>query len=200
MDPTAAVAPDRIELGIEQAVDWSAAAGRGLLHESAFINRLIMSWDAINTGWNRWVLSFGPDSQTTMLSLAGLTDPQAQHLVIGMTVCVTLLLIFIGLMNRHRKPALDRVQKAYQRLCQRTARVSRSRKPTEGPSEYATEVGAMRPDLAAEVRYLFNMYVRLRYEQKPDESLVKKFNDAVRRFRPSRRPVAKPGPAKQDRR
>jgi len=193
VDPTAAVAPDRIELGIEQSMDWSAVTGRGLLHDNPFMNQLILSWDALNTGWNRWVLSFGPDSQTTMLSLAGLTDPQAQHLVIGMTVCVTLFLIIIGLINRHRKPTLDRVQKIYQRLCQRTARVTRSRKPTEGPREYATEVGTMRPDLDSEVRYLFNLYVRLRYERQADESLVKKFNDAVRRFRPPRRRGPKPG-------
>lgn len=195
VDPTAAVAPDRIELGIDEAMDWNAATGRGLLFDSPIFNRLVQSWDAINTGWNRWVLSFGPDSQTTMLSIAGLTDPQAQHLVIGMTVCVTLFLIIIGLLHRHRKPALDSVQKNYQRLCRRTAHVSRPRKPSEGPVEYATHAGAMCPHLADEIRYLFNMYVRLRYERSPHEELVQKFNRAVRRFHPARQRANPPRPA-----
>jgi hypothetical protein len=189
VDPTAAVAPDRIELGIDEAMNWDVSIGRGLLHDNPIINRLVQSWDAINTGWNRWVLSFGPDSQTTMLSIAGLTDPQARHLVISMTVCVTLFLIVIGLLHRHRKPALDAALKTYQNLCQRTARVSRTRKPTEGPIEYASEVSAMRPDLADEVRYLFNMYVRLRYENPSDDRLLQKFIASVRRFQPKRRPA-----------
>lgn len=103
-----------------------------------------------------------------------------------MTVCATLFLIIIGLMHRHRKPALDQVQKIYQQLCSRTARATRMRKPSEGPTEYAESVGSVRPDLTDELRYLFGMYVRLRYERSPNENLIRKFKNAVRRFRPSR--------------
>ena len=40
--------------------------------------RLAMTWDALNAGWNRWVLSFGPESQATLLNLAGISE-SADH-------------------------------------------------------------------------------------------------------------------------
>ena len=67
IDPTAAVAPERIEQGIDEAInerDQLPMMARGdyrLLHK-AFLN-----WDSINNGWNQWVLGYDEKKQLDLL-------------------------------------------------------------------------------------------------------------------------------------
>ncbi len=188
-DPTAAVAPWRIERGYADGPAGAAAAG-GPLGSVSLINRLALSWDAINAGWNRWVLSFGPDSQTTMMSLAGIENPSTEYLVVAMAVSVTVLLIVIGLWQRHHlRPRRDPVQAAYRQLCRRLERVARPRQPGEGPREYADVVQALRPDLGAEAGPLFDAYIAIRYDGRTQAGDTRAFIEAVRCFRPSLRPA-----------
>jgi transglutaminase-like putative cysteine protease len=190
-DPTAMVAPDRIEYGFDEAMERrDETVGRGLADNQLFM-RIAMSWDAINTGWNRWVLSFGPETQSTMMSLAGIRNPTVEHLVITMAVSITALLIIIGIVQRYRtRPRPDPLLFAYNRLCRRTEKAARGRRPSEGPQDYLTAICAQRPDLSAELHQLFDMYIRLRYDGIDDEQLRRKFLAAVRAFRPSDQAVA----------
>jgi transglutaminase-like putative cysteine protease len=184
-DPTAAVAPSRIERGLDEAIDWSIESDRRLLRGNPVIANLKLSWDAVNAGWNQWVLSFGPKSQTSLLSAIGVHKPTMYHLVIAMSISVTLFLVAIGLLQRHHhRPPRDPLQTAYQRLCARAARAGRRKLPSEGPEEYATEMSRLRPDLATEIKALFRWYLHLRYDGRADGSLTRKFAAAVNRFRP----------------
>jgi protein-glutamine gamma-glutamyltransferase len=58
---------------------------------------------------------------------------------------------------------LDRLGRAYVRLCRKLARVGLPRAPHEGPLEYADAVGERRPELAQSVRALLMRYAELRY-------------------------------------
>jgi len=190
-DPTAMVAPDRIEYGFDAAMERRDETAGNLLTDNLLLIRIAMGWDALNTGWNRWVLSFGPETQSTMMNLVGIGHPSIEHLVVMMAVSVTGLLILIGIIQRYRaRPKLDSLLAAYERLCQRTGTVARCRQPAEGPHEYLAAMCAQRPDLAAELRTLFDMYVRLRYDGINDEQLRHQFLAAVRGFRPTGQTVA----------
>ena len=187
-DPTAVVAPDRIEYGFDEAMERRDEVSGRRLADSQLFMRLAMTWDAINTGWNRWVLSFGPESQSTLMSLAGIRNPKIEHLIITMTVSITALLVLIGVVQRYRaKPKPDCLLLAYNQLCRRAGKAARSRRPAEGPQEYLAAVCTRRPDLADELRRLFEMYIRLRYDGIDDESLRQRFLAAVRAFRPDDR-------------
>lgn len=184
-DPTAAVAPWRIERGYEQSQE-AAAGGVAALRSSSLANRLALSWDAVNAGWNRWVLSFGPEAQTTMMSLAGIDNPSTEHLVVAMAVAVTGLLIIVGLWQRRQyRPRRDALQSAYINLCARLAAITRARSPSEGPREYADAVGQLRPDLATDTGQLIDTYIELRYDGRAETGEVERFSAAVRRFRPA---------------
>jgi hypothetical protein len=185
-DPTAAVAPERIEMGFDESMDGRSGAAGNLLRTNSFISRLAMSWDAVNTGWNRWVLSFGPKSQETMMSLAGIDKPSVQYLTVALGISTTIFLSIIGLLQRrNNKPRVDRLQKSYHKLCHRAGQVTRRRHPSEGPQEYADAICALRPDLATEFRNLFAMYVRLRYDGRVDDRSMKIFRGAVENFKPT---------------
>src|SRR5690606_12612239 len=57
IDPTAAVAPQRIESGISSL---PAAEELPLLARRDFslLRQLFLNWDAVNNGWNQWVLGY----------------------------------------------------------------------------------------------------------------------------------------------
>ena len=190
-DPTAMVAPDRIEYGFDEAMDRRDEADANRLGDNRILSRIAMSWDALNAGWNRWVLSFGPETQSTIMSVLGIRNPTIEHLVVAMAVSVTLLLIIIGLAQRYQaRPRRDAVHAAYDRLCLRTGRVAGFRQPSEGPHEYLAALNDRRPDLATELRILFQMYVQLRYDGINDERLRRRFVATARAFRPGDRSTA----------
>ena len=192
-DPTAMVAPDRIEYGFDAAMNRRDEISGNMLADSRLFVQIAMSWDALNAGWNRWVLSFGPQTQATMMSLVGIRHPSVEHLVMVMAVSITGLLILIGIVQRVRmKPRLDDLLIAYERLCQRTGKVARYRRPSEGPHEYLAALCAQRPDLSTELCALFDMYIRLRYDGIEDDrqQLRRRFLAAVRAFRPTALPTA----------
>jgi len=185
-DPTAMVAPDRIEFGFDEAMERRDETTGGRLADSQLLMRIAMSMDALSAGWNRWVLSFGPETQSTMMNLIGILHPSIEHLIIAMAVSVTALLILIGIMQRYRaRPRPDVLLDAYNRLCQQTGKVARDRWPAEGPHEYLAAMCVQRPDLATELRRLFGMYIQLRYDGIVNEQLKQKFFAAVRVFRPT---------------
>lgn len=184
-DPTAAVAPERIETGLNETMNWRSDSAGNLLRSNSFISRLAMSWDAVNTRWNRWVLTFGPKSQETMMSIVGIEKPSLQYLTIALAISTTIFLIILGLLQRRsNKPRIDQLQKCYQRLCARTGKISRPRRSSEGPQEYADAICKLRPDLATDLQNLFATYISLRYDSLSDTQATQNFSQAVARFQP----------------
>jgi len=186
-DPTAAVAPERIEWGMDAAIDSGSLGGAETLRSSRLVDQLMLSWDAVNTAWNRWVLAFGPDSQASLLNLAGLPERATRYLVVIMAVMTAACMFILAwYQQRMYRPRRNRLSRAYRELCRRTARVTRPRRAEEGPLEYARRAADLRPDLARDLDHLFDTYARLRYEEQPDPSAERAFADAVRQFRPRR--------------
>jgi transglutaminase-like putative cysteine protease len=188
-DPTAAVAPERIEWGMDGALSRGSIAGAEEFRGRFLSSGLSMSWDALNAAWNRWVLGFGPDSQSDLMRWTGVTTPSLRHLVVGLAIGMIALLGLAGAWHyRQLQGSREPLLRAYRQLCQRTARIWRARHPAEGPQEYACAVATVRPDLATELNALFGAYARLRYDGAQDWQRVSAFSRAVRRFRPTRRP------------
>ncbi len=192
-DPTAAVAPERIQWGMDSAINSGSLAGAEMLRRGLFGSGLYMSWDALNAAWNRWVLGFGPESQTDLLRWTGIAEPTIRHLVVGLAAGMSLFLAMLGswqyLRGRRR---LDPLARAYRQLCARTARAARARRPAEGPEEYATAIADLRPELQGELETLFGAYARLRYDGPASGQRIARFTAAVKRFRPARRPATQP--------
>jgi hypothetical protein len=58
---------------------------------------------------------------------------------------------------------MDRLARAYTKLCRKLARAGAPRELHEGPLAYAAAVAARRPDLAETARALLRRYAELRY-------------------------------------
>ncbi|MDN5938496.1 MAG: DUF3488 and transglutaminase-like domain-containing protein [Salinisphaera sp.] len=187
VDPTAAVAPQRVESGLAAALQTTGGARFLGYGGSGLWNRALLAWDWVNAGWNRWFLAYGPQLQQRFLRALGLYDLRSTLLVLTFLASGFLLLlgIFLARQTRPRR-ASDPVQQAWLRLCARLARAGLARAPGEGPFDYAERVAGARPDHAAEMRRLSRRYIALRYAGRKDEALHRRFLGGVRAFRPRR--------------
>lgn len=118
VDPTAAVAPERIEDGISGAMFTGIGAAWGLSAPSEFLHRLTLTWDAMNAKWNEWVLGYGPENQDRLMKWLGMDDPDWRKMMLTLVGIVIglILLISILLSLRYRPPGSDRAAILYRRF------------------------------------------------------------------------------------
>jgi protein-glutamine gamma-glutamyltransferase len=166
VDPTAAIAPDRIERGLEAALTESGESlPGGFLRRNALFSQLRLAWDAANTFWNSEVVAFGEGQQRWLLERLNIGDADWEELGIALVLA---LIVFFALMSaylawRFRPRAPDPLAQIYGQLCRKLARHGLPRAAHEGPSDYVTRVLQVRPELAQQLVEARNLYVALRY-------------------------------------
>ncbi len=91
VDPTGAIAPDRV--GLFQRLQ----APRGVFGTAmdavvgrTMVQHLRAAWEAMNNGWNQWVLNYTQGRQLDLLKSLGMQSPSAQDLVRLMGVLAAL--------------------------------------------------------------------------------------------------------------
>ncbi len=167
VDPTAAVSPDRVELGIsnalgdEENLPFFVRAG----YSNSIVNRLSLLWDSANYRWDTWVLGFGPEQQRALLSRLGLDNPGWRHLIYGMIIgLVSLLSLYALLFAWHyRNARIDPLVKLFHQFSAKMTRQGIPPQPYEGAIDYGRRVSKTRPELALPVQRITQLYSHLRY-------------------------------------
>jgi protein-glutamine gamma-glutamyltransferase len=187
VDPTGAVDPARVEQGLGDALPNEDIAG-SMYQRYPWLGAMRNGWDALDSGWNKWVLAYGPELQSKFFSKVGLDygDWLQLALVLGGFVAGLMGLYWLYLLWDRRPPKLPPVSRDYARFCLRLARVGLPRAGHEGPMDYAQRVVAARADLTETVLVITGRYVELRYGDQGDAA---GFRRLVKAFRPKRKPA-----------
>lgn len=160
VDPTAAVAPQRVERGLAAAVPASEFRSRRT-EEPAWLRSVRWQLDGLISGWNRWVLGYDRSRQAQLFAHLGLDAADPRAVLWG--VSAIFLLAALPLLWQQRKPKPDPVQAQWQRLCDRLARHGCARGPAEGPMAYAERAAAQFPQAGDALRRVAAGYAALRY-------------------------------------
>ncbi|MDA3921421.1 MAG: DUF3488 and transglutaminase-like domain-containing protein [Salinisphaera sp.] len=189
VDPTAAVAPSRIEQGVTGSLADTGDLpfmARGERSNPWFQARLL--WDAVNAGWNRWFLAYGPSLQQRLFAQLGLAGFGTAIAILTFGTVGLLGLVSLWLAWRMRPARIDDpVLRAWQRIGKRLAHLGLPRRVGEGPGDYAVRVAAARPDLATAMNSLARQFIALRYGMSAGGDARRLFVAAARHFRPRRR-------------
>jgi transglutaminase-like putative cysteine protease len=193
VDPTAAVAPERIEYPLRLTLDEEGAPamfeidGGGLL--ATMIRQFANTLDSANVQWRRWIVGYSREHQFTMMRNFGLDNYSTMQwslITMGM-VAIILLFVAINILRQGRL-ILSQTQKSYIRFCNRLARIGITRRSYEGPMDFAKRAVRKRPDLAQKIMPIIELYIRLRYASHQDEREIERaFARKVSQFRPRRR-------------
>jgi len=186
VEPTAAVAPERIERGIAASAAGSELAEGGLLRDSEFFWQARMLWDNLNAEWNDWVVRFDRANQEELLAHLGFHNPGwaafATVLVVGLGLAGGVLLLWLALEFRPRRP--DAVTAAYRKFTGRLARRGIEPAVGEAPRAFAKRVRYLRPDLGVASLSITEAYLRLRYGPALAAADLDFLRREVARFRP----------------
>ena len=187
VDPTGAVDPARVEEGIGDALPNEDLAG-SIYQRYPWLGALRNSWDALDSGWDKWVLAYGPELQSRFYSKVGLEYGNWLQLavVLGGLMAGLMAAYWLYLWWGRRPPPLPPIAQDYARFCLKLARLGLPRAVHEGPQDYASRVVAARADLATAVDKITECYVGLRYEERGDPRRLARL---VRGFRPARKPA-----------
>ena len=172
IDPTAAIAPNRIERNLDSVLPSGVLGGfAGLNPENhawlTTLRALRLRWDAVNNAWNQWILDYSPARQKSLLESLGLDHADWRTLAILMLAfgAAITALTLLALLRNHT--VHDPVEQLYAKLCRKLERRGFARAPHEGPRAFrlrlAHEGAALPPAMqAAAIRFL-EMYEALRY-------------------------------------
>lgn len=166
VDPTAAVAPERVEHNLRRALPRRGLGGLLdlTLAQSGWAGQARMLWDAVNHGWNQWVLNYNQASQFNLLRRLGLRDINWEQLVavfFALTCAVMAVIAWPVLRNRTR---LDPLERIYLSFCQTMAHKGVPRALHEGPLAYAQRLHSrLDADAFAHAERFLRLYAALRY-------------------------------------
>jgi transglutaminase-like putative cysteine protease len=162
VDPTAAVAPERIEVGRSGSLFDGVAAEWGFSSPSLWVYQLQMYYDAINARWNDWILGYGPENQDKFMEWLGMEDPDWRKMMLTLVALVIgmVLLISFILALRYRPPARDQAAILYRKFVRKSGV-----EPDVGetPATYAARLQAESRIPAASVDAITSTYLEARY-------------------------------------
>ncbi len=196
VDPTAAIAPERIEYGADALLRLLARGVRpGTAAESALaldgFERLRrdarLAFDTAQSAWQRWVLSYDAGRQRELLARLGLGELRGARLIGLLAMLVALVIGVYVLISRPRPARLDEAQRLYLRLCRKLARAGIARAAHEPPLDFLGRVLRARPDLGRSLQPLVQVYLQQRYGPRPDPEGLAELAGYVAAFRPARR-------------
>jgi hypothetical protein len=185
VDPTAAVAPERINSGMSAARFGDAGASWGLRAPSQWLYKLGLTWDALNATWNGWILGYGPENQGRFMEWLGMDDPDWRKMALTLLAIVLVLVggISLLLMRRYRPPPKDEAARLYFRFVRKLPARPR---PGETPREYALRLATQNAASPSDLEAVTDRYLAARYGP-PDEAALDALRQAVRDFRPTPR-------------
>lgn len=179
VDPTAAIAPSRIEAGLASAVPSGEPLPFLARGDLSWLREIRFRWDAVTNSWNQWVLGYTPQRQREALSRLGMREPDWKAMTAAMAMLCGLLLLGLTFWFMHKRARVDKTVRAWNLLSRRLARIDLARKDWEGPADYAHRVASARPELSQDVEAIASLYIQLRYGKLVDKASRRRLRSLI---------------------
>ena len=168
VDPTAAVAPERIELGLDDALGdagpGAAGAGMGRWRDLPGLRSVANLADYVQFAWQQWVIGYDQQSQLELFQQwFGDMSPRRVALVMAVAAGVIVLPLALWILLRRRMPAAGPLEKEYQRLVRWLRRRGVVPRPGETPRQLVERAARSLPTRARELRRWGKLFERLAY-------------------------------------
>ena len=166
-DPTAMVAPQRIEQNLEAAMqqEGSFLEGKVLsLNKMKWLNGLRQQFDSLQYGWQRFVLNFDNQTQQDFLQkLFGEMSIRKTMFIVG-GIFFGIILLWIGFLGLGKKRNVESAEhQLYRRFCERLATRGINREASHTPQAFSSFAAAQLPEHAGIINEFTQIYSNLCY-------------------------------------
>ena len=184
IDPTAAVAPERIRQGLEALPEFSISPvilGNNTALAKAWLT-ISRSWDAVNNVWYQVVLGYDYSEQKKLLEKFGLNNLHIVPIAITILAAIGILLGLFALFMLRQRKQQDTVGMLYERFCRVMEKRGQPRHPHEGPRDYCNRMVAVFPELAPQITTIATAYIRHRYARSQRSDETQRLRQAINRI------------------
>ncbi len=187
VDPTAAIAPERIEKNIDIArlvpggLISYATPGSG---QAAFnlLKQARQLWSNVDYNWQRWVINYNNANQASFLSSFGIAD--FKTMVYWMMAIVGIITALLSLFLLYQRPkSTDRTLIVYNRFLKKIAKAGLSKKPGEGARDFAERIKPKLPEQAVSIEQITTAFISQRYGSKASDAGLRLLDDLVTMFK-----------------
>ena len=187
IDPTAAVAPERISRGLleyfsgREALFGDTPLSLMRFRDVAWINQLRLQLDAIEYSWSKWVLGYDDVQSEVLTRLLGKIDARRMALFLlaaGLLALAPVLVFSLLPRSGHRIDPLDR---EYLRFCAKMARRGHQRRSGEAVRDFAQRCAAAEPQHAQAIQAISDSYEQGRYQR--TENQLAQLRQQVKKLR-----------------
>ena len=181
VDPTAAIAPNRIEHSIDASSQRLNGDVHFLLNPPEGLRKWAqeMTWimHSVDYYWQNAVLAYGPEKQLDFLSQFGIVD--WGDMIIWLSVFSGVILFMVMSTMFFTKTNNDPVQQAYLTLCKRLAKRAGAREHHETADDYFQRTIDSYPHIEKQLLTVKNLYLNARY----GNGIKVQFLEAVKNFK-----------------
>ena len=182
IDPTAAVAKERIEQGMSTVMPLTMRSPLLIAQSQKLAElwqKLRNNLDALDNKWNLWILAYGPKLQKEFLAKLGMSSPDWQKMAAWLAASIGVVLLIISLFIFYRRKHHDPIVRLYQKFCHKT---TIKRGISEGPIDFANRLKQHYPDNGTEIDHITQLYINLHYGNQ--SASIEQLKQAVNRFIP----------------
>src|SRR5207244_3242365 len=133
VDPTAVVAPDRVNLGLNFFLERRAATGQldKQLARWPIFGRARLGWQTLSYAWDTRVLSFDGDEQASFFASVGIAGHGPIFFIVGtLVIAIALLALYAGSTYLRSRPCRQRLTTLLLILSRNAARLGAPRNPS----------------------------------------------------------------------
>lgn len=165
VDPTAVVAPERLERELADLLPESRSAAEALLSSTRWLRDLRDRWDAANGWWLERVVNFNRAQQQGLLAKLGLDriDYGGMALLLAAGAALWAALLFAWLALRAPRPRHDALGRIWMRYLALLARRGLAVADHDGPEALRQRAQRQWPSAAAEIDAFTRSYEQLRF-------------------------------------
>ena len=175
VDPTSAVSPNRIESGIASALPDSDSLPLFSRQDYPILKKLYLNWDAINNGWNQWVLGYDQQKQLDLLAKIFHTKIAWEDIgLILVLVLMTLMAVISYFLLRSKTVLLDPVKKTYQQFLRKLEKNGLKKLSHEGVLDFGARASNSLPEQKNEIQEISNLFSSIQYAKQDDTSTKNK--------------------------
>ena len=185
IDPTASVVPERIELGLSNAVGQEESKYIGSDSWFTSSNRLLQqlqrAGDALSYRWHRWVLDYSPSGQRDLITrLLGGTAPWRIMLAFFVVAGIVAFMLFMVVWLAELRAGPSYSERWYQRHLKRLAKLGYDRGVGETPLDFARRIAEQRPEWRSDLQTIALIFNAVEYNDQIE--LNPKLRRAVKNF------------------
>ncbi|MCU6432688.1 DUF3488 and transglutaminase-like domain-containing protein [Undibacterium sp. Jales W-56] len=189
VDPTAAVAPNRVMLNLDNSLSRKGFIGTlgSALGNTSLLTGLRMQWDAVNNSWNQWVLNYNQAKQLDFMRSLGLGDLDWYTMTMLFFSISALMMALYALPLMRYRPQLSPLDNVYVSLCKKLAARGWPKAAHEGPQAYLLRLKNLLPENHyTTVNTFLNLYTAAKYgkaELPPSAILIARLKTLLKQYR-----------------